>query len=229
MGAGPIHKTQGSRLAPLIGPGGRGRVPRVACIPGVQRSGKIHAWVERGGVPCLSGQDLLFPSQCSFSLPRGGDGTSHPRIPAPPPLRSRGAAAILARQVEEKAKPWLWWARTGRPSRGRQRDLPSPPPLPARARDSEARGGRPRSCQARGGGAGRAAAASPGWAVPPRQGGEGPVAAGQLYRLGAGCGAGGRAPWGGAGRGGAERAERGEDGTTGAGWGGNGTGATMAR
>lgn len=36
----------------------------------------------------------LYPSLWSFSLPRGGDGTSHPpRIPAPPPLLPSGAVA----------------------------------------------------------------------------------------------------------------------------------------
>lgn len=70
-------------------------------------------------------------------------------------------------------------------------------------------------------------ATSPGRAVPPRQGGKGLVTAGLRHCPGRGAERAGRLP--GAGRGGAGRAERGADGTTGAGWGGNGTGATMAR
>lgn len=70
-------------------------------------------------------------------------------------------------------------------------------------------------------------ATSPGRAVPPRQGGQGLVTAGLRHCPGRGAERAGQLP--GAGRGGAGRAERGADGTTGAGWGGNGTGATMAR
>ena len=76
-------------MAPLIGHAGRGRAPRVDRAPGLWGVGKIHARVGRGGVSCFSRQDFLLPSLCSSSLPRGGDGTSHPpRIPAPPPLRT---------------------------------------------------------------------------------------------------------------------------------------------
>lgn len=144
-----------------------------ACPAGGHRalgrgSGKIHAWVERGGVPWFSRQDFLFPLLCTFCLPRGGDGTSHPpRIPAPPPLRSCGTAAILARQVAGKSQTLALGARKGRPSCCRQRDLPGALLLSAWQRGFEACGGRPGSCQARGGGAGGAAAASPGRTLPP--------------------------------------------------------------
>lgn len=199
MGARPIHKTQGFRPALLIGPVGRGRVPRVerALGPGEWEDPRLGG---ARGVPWLSQQDFLFPLPCSFSPPRVGNGTSHPRIPAPSPLPSSGAAAILARQVEV---PWLCGVRTGSPSRGRRRDPPSPPPLPAPAQSFEARGGRPGFSQARGGGAGGVAAASPGPVVPPRVGGEVLVTAGRRHSSGAGCRAGRPAPWGRGGEGGA--------------------------
>lgn len=104
MGAGPIHKIQGSGPAALIGPGGRGRDPRVERAPGPGEWEDPHLGGARG-------RSLVFPAGLPFPLagfllsPPGWDGTSHPpRIPAPPPLRSLGAAAILARQVEGKSQ-----------------------------------------------------------------------------------------------------------------------------
>ena len=224
MGAEPIHKTQGSRLPPLIGPGGKGRVPRVEHRPkprGVGRS--TLGWGE--------GAFLGFPGRTSFSLgclpPLSlGVGMVRPTLlafPAPSPLPGGGAAAILARQVAGKSQTLALGVQRGSLFHGRQRDPPSPSPLFARARGSEARVGRLGPCHARGGGAGGVAAASPGRTVPPQQGGQGLETA-KALRPRAGCGGDRRLP-----RGGVEWAERGAEGTTGAGWGGNGTGATMAR
>lgn len=125
MGEGPIHKTQASRPAALIGPWGEGRDPRVELAPGPGE------W-QHPRLGGARGRSSVFPAGLPFPLagfllsPPGWDGTSHPpRIPAPPLLRILGAAAILARQVEGKSKPWLWGgARTGGPSGGRRRALP---------------------------------------------------------------------------------------------------------
>lgn len=104
MGEGPIHKTQASRPAALIGPGGKGRDPRVELAPGPGE------WEDPrlGGA---RGRSSVFPAGLPFPLagfllsPPGWDGTSHPpRITAPPLLQSLGAAAILARQVEGKSQ-----------------------------------------------------------------------------------------------------------------------------
>lgn len=116
VGAGPIHKTQCSRPAALIGPGEKGRDPRVERTPGPGE------WEDPrlGGA---RGRSLVFPAELPFPFagfllsPPGWDGTSHPpRIPAPPPLRRLGAAAILAHQVEGKSQTLDW--RGGGPRQG---------------------------------------------------------------------------------------------------------------
>lgn len=127
MGAEPIHKTQGSRLPPLIGPGGEGRALWVEHRPkprGVGRS--TLGWGE--------GAFLGFPGRTSFSLgcvpPLSlGVGMVRPTLltfPAPSPLPSGGAAAILARQVAGKPNPGFGGPERGSLFRGRQRDTPQP-------------------------------------------------------------------------------------------------------
>lgn len=157
------------------------------------------------------GAFLGVPGRTSFSLwcvpplfP--GAGMVRPTLLVFPPLLPSQAVSPPPSwhvRLRERAKPWLWGAGTRSPSRGGQQDPPSPPPLPAPEQGFDAREGQPGSCQARGGGAGGASAAPPGPAVPPPQGEEGLVTAGQRQRSGAGCGAGRPAPWGRGGEGGA--------------------------
>lgn len=108
-----------------LAPGERG-VTRGWSSLQAQGSGKIHAWVERGGVPRFSRQDFLFPLLGSSSLPRGG--MVRPILLAFPPLLSSRAWAPPPSwhvRLRERAKPWLWGGgRTGGPSRGRRRALP---------------------------------------------------------------------------------------------------------
>lgn len=203
---GPFIKTNVPGLL-LIGPGGKGRAPRV------ERARDPAEWVDPrlGGA---RGRSLAFqaglPLPLAASLLSPGVGMVRPALLAFPPLlpfRSGGVAAILAFGLRERAKPWRWGAQAGSPSRDPQLRLPSPPPLPAPVRGPEAFGGQAGLCQARGGGAGGAAAASPGRAVPRERGGRGQGTAGLLHRLGAGCGAGRPAPRGGAGGRGVGRTE----------------------
>lgn len=116
-------RAPGPRLS--LAPGERGVTCGWSARP-VLGSGKIHARVERGGVPWLSRLDFLFPLLCSASLPRGG--MVRPTLLAFPPLLPYGAVAPPPSwhvRLRERAKPGLWRAgrgtRTGGLSRGRQR------------------------------------------------------------------------------------------------------------
>lgn len=93
VGVGPIHKTQGSQPAVLIGPGGKGRVPRV------ERALGPREWedLRLGGA---RGRSLVFPAGLPFSLavfllsPPGWGWyvppSSHSRPFSPPEQRRRG-------------------------------------------------------------------------------------------------------------------------------------------
>lgn len=180
----------------LIGPWGKGRDPRVERAPGPGEWEDPHLGGARG-------RSLVFPAGLSFPLagsllsPR--DGMVRPTLLAFPPLLPFGAWAPPPSwhvRLRERAKPWLWeGADRGTLPRWTASPTPSSPPPSVPVRDSELSRGQPGSCQARGGGAGRAAATSPGRALPPEGGGERLVTAGRWRRRsGAGFGASRPAP-----------------------------------
>lgn len=87
VGAGPIHKTQGSRLAPLIGSGGRRRVLRVERAPGPRGVGRSTPGCSEGAFLSFPGRTLplavvlLSPPGWGWYVPP----SSHSRPSAPPP------------------------------------------------------------------------------------------------------------------------------------------------
>lgn len=224
------------RAAPLIGPEGKGRDPRVESAPGPGEWEDPRLGGARGR-SLVFPAGLPFPLLCSSSLPWGG--MVRPTLLAfPAPLPSGAVAPPPSWHVRlrERAKPWLQGGPDrGGPSGGRQRALP-PALLPFSLRRRALRrpqAGRFLSGPGRRGGqgsrclpgkgattrAGRRAPGDGGAAATTPGGGVRSEPAGSLERGGTGRGGAG---W-------AVGAGRGADGTTGAGWGGNGTGATMAR
>lgn len=98
VGAEPIHKTQGWRPAPLIGPGGGGRGPRWSA-PSAREWADLRAGGARGRSPFLQA-GLPFPFAVSPLSPPGWGWY----LPPYSSLPGCGVAAILAPQLEGKRR-----------------------------------------------------------------------------------------------------------------------------